>query len=332
MAAELRHRRQDLLHLHRARRRRGQNARAQGRLSGQPHFAGAGGDRPHDGGSGLNTSAHSREGGNPDNDSSTNWAWIPAFAGVSGGSLYGLTLFHRHHRRVFRIAQRERGLHVTHVGRGGEFLDKGLEGFQVGRHAFEHEVDLAREHPALAHQRLGAHEILEGNEIRLGLARQMHHREDGHLIAELLFVEQSAVALDIARLLQRADAAQARRRRDSDATRQLHVGDAAVLLQLLEDLAVDGVESGGHKGTPQTGGRIDRGSFIPRNNISRNNIAHSTERDRVNGPACGCDGLRILHSSAGSHTSGMAEEPARRPARLRRLMRPRRPPGGRKQA
>ena len=57
---------------------------AQGRLSGQPHFSRAGGDRPHDGGSGLNTSAHSREGGNPDNDSSTNWAWIPAFAGVSG--------------------------------------------------------------------------------------------------------------------------------------------------------------------------------------------------------------------------------------------------------
>jgi hypothetical protein len=79
----------------------------------------------------------------------------------------------------------------------------------------------------------------------------MHHREDGHLVAELFLVEQSAVALDIARLLQRADAAQARRRRDSDATRQLHVGDAAVLLQLLEDLAVDGVESGGHKGTPQ---------------------------------------------------------------------------------
>ena len=132
------------------------------------------------------------------------------------------------------------------MGRGGELLDEGLEGLQVGRHAFENEVDLAREHPAFAHQRLRAHEILEGREIGFRLARQMHHGEHRHLVAELLLVEQRAVALDVAGLLQRAHAPQAGRRRNADPARQLHIGDAAVVLQLLQDLAVDGVETGGH--------------------------------------------------------------------------------------
>src|SRR5262245_32419430 len=43
--------------------------------------------------------------------------------------------------------------------------------------------------------------------------------------------------------------------------------------------------------------------FIPRNIISRNNIARSLDRDCRKRPDCGCDGLRILHSSARSHTS-----------------------------
>ena len=179
--------------------------------------------------------------------------------------------FHRHHGRVLGIAQRQRGLHVAHVRRRGELLDEGLEGLEVGRHAFEHEVDLAREHPAFAHQRLRAHEFFERHQIGFRLARKMHHGEHGHLVAELLLVEQRAVALDVARLLQRAHAAQAGRRRNADPARQLHIGHAAVVLQFFQDLAVDGIETGGQAELPKRG----TGTSIPRNIVSRKNIARS---------------------------------------------------------
>jgi len=74
--------------------------------------------------------------------------------------------------------------------RGGELGDEGLEGFQIRRHAFENEVDLPRQHPAFAHQRLCAHEILEGFEVGIGLAGEVDHGEDGHFVAETLLVEQ----------------------------------------------------------------------------------------------------------------------------------------------
>ena len=61
---------------------------------------------------------------------------------------------------------------------------------EVRRDAFQDEVDLARQHPALAHQRLRAHESLERREVGLGLARQVHHGEDRDLVAEQLLVEQ----------------------------------------------------------------------------------------------------------------------------------------------
>ena len=166
-------------------------------------------------------------------------------ASVAGHRSPTIIFFHRHHGRVLGIAQRERGLHVAHIGRGGELLDEGLEGLQIRRDAFEHEVDLAREHPAFAHQRLRAHELLESGKIGFRLARQMHHGEHRHLVAELLLVEQRAVALDVAGLLQRAHAAQAGRRRNADPARQLDIGHAAVVLQLFQNLAVDGIESGG---------------------------------------------------------------------------------------
>ena len=50
---------------------------------------------------------------------------------------------HRHHRRVFGVTQRQRGLHVAHVRRCRELGDEGLEGLEVRRDALEHEVDLA---------------------------------------------------------------------------------------------------------------------------------------------------------------------------------------------
>ena len=107
---------------------------------------------------------------------------------------------------------------------------------------------------AATYQRLRAHEFFEGDKIGLRLARQVNHREHGHLVAELPFVEQRAVALDVAGFLEPAYAPQAWWRRDTDPARQLHVGDAAIVLQLLEDLAVDGVESGRHERTPQVAG------------------------------------------------------------------------------
>ena len=89
-----------------------------------------------------------------------------------------------------------------------------------------------------------ADEILERREVGLGLAGEMHHGEHGDLVAEQLLVEQRPVALDEAGLLQRPHPAQAGRRRNADPARQLHIGDAAVLLQFLQDFPVDGVETG----------------------------------------------------------------------------------------
>ena len=97
---------------------------------------------------------------------------------------------HRHHRGVLGVAQRQRGLDVAHMRRAGQLGDEGLEGLQVRRHAFQHEVDLARQHPAFAHQRLLADEVLELLEVGLGLAGQVHHGEHGDLVAEQLLVEQ----------------------------------------------------------------------------------------------------------------------------------------------
>ena len=63
--------------------------------------------------------------------------------------------------------------------------------------------------------------------------------------------------------------------------RQLDIGDAAVVLQLFQDLAVDGVETGGHGRWLLPGSwRTRPGKFIPRNNVSRKNIAQA-----VAGPA-----------------------------------------------
>ncbi len=53
--------------------------------------------------------------------------------------------------------------------RAGQFGDEGLESLQVGRDAFEDEIDLARQHPAFAHQRLPAHEGLESGERDHGI-------------------------------------------------------------------------------------------------------------------------------------------------------------------
>ena len=74
---------------------------------------------------------------------------MPAFANLTALALQ----LHRHHGGVFGVAQRQRGLDVAHMRRAGQLGDEGLEGLEVRRHAFQNEVDLARQHPAFAHQR-----------------------------------------------------------------------------------------------------------------------------------------------------------------------------------
>ena len=61
--------------------------------------------------------------------------------------------------------------------RRGQMGDEILKRRHVGRHAFQDEIHLARQHPAFPHQRLGAHEILERAQIGVGLAGQMHRSE-----------------------------------------------------------------------------------------------------------------------------------------------------------
>src|SRR5262249_30759846 len=102
------------------------------------------------------------------------------------------------------------------------------------------------------HKRLAAHEILECLEVHLRLAGEVHHGEHGHLVAKTLFIKQRPIALDIARALERAHAAQAWWRRDADPARQLDIGETAVVLQLLEDFAVDGIESCGQRRPPDS--------------------------------------------------------------------------------
>src|SRR5258705_8865245 len=96
----------------------------------------------------------------------------------------------------------------------------------------------------------------------------MHHGEHCHLIAETLFVEQRPITLDIAGALERPHAPQAWWRRDADPTRQLDIGEAAVVLQLLEDFAIDGVESCGQRRPP-----LALGSLLPPLGAARNNLA-----------------------------------------------------------
>src|SRR6202044_1432446 len=99
------------------------------------------------------------------------------------------------------------------------------------------------QHPAPPHQRLAAHEALERLEVDLSLARQMHHRERDHLATEFLLIQEGAVAADIACLLEGTDAAQARRGRNADPSRQFHIRHAAVFLELAQNMAIDGVEA-----------------------------------------------------------------------------------------
>ena len=74
---------------------------------------------------------------------------------------------------------------------------------------------------------------------RFGLTFQADHRKDRDRKAQLAGVQLGVIAADHPGFLQRADAAQARRRGQADALRQLDIGDAALVLQFGQQMPVD---------------------------------------------------------------------------------------------
>ena len=79
-------------------------------------------------------------------------------------------------------------------------------------------------------------------QIGVGLAGQVHRREHRDVEAEPARIQQAAIALDVALFLQRADPAQAGRRRNPDALGQFDIGDSAVGLDFGENSEVDFVK------------------------------------------------------------------------------------------
>ena len=95
-----------------------------------------------------------------------------------------------------------------------------------------------------ADDRPGTHAALEGHEVSLGLTREADEDEGRKVEAETPLVEERATASDDARFLKGADPAQARRRGNAGPAGEFDVGRAAVVLQLPQDLPVDGIETG----------------------------------------------------------------------------------------
>ncbi len=154
----------------------------------------------------------------------------------------------RHARLALGAADGEERFHARHVGCGGEHRQHELlECGELGRHALEHVVALARQHVGLAHQLPAQHQVLELAQLRLRLVVEPHHGKCRELEAERRLVEQHRIAGDQTGFLQRAHAAQARRRRKADARGQRDVGHASVALKLLEDAPVERIEADGHR-------------------------------------------------------------------------------------
>jgi hypothetical protein len=83
---------------------------------------------------------------------------FPHLTGLAGFGPLKPRLEHveRHPRLVLGAADHQRGLDAGDVVGGGQFLgQEALEGRQIGRHAFQDEIDLAVQHVALAHERPG---------------------------------------------------------------------------------------------------------------------------------------------------------------------------------
>ena len=132
---------------------------------------------------------------------------------------------------------------MADVGRCGQLGGQELLiGVPVGGHHLEQEIRLPGQHVALAHLGPVTDGGLEGFQVRFGLRRKPDLGEDGNVEAERLGIQVGVITEDIAGFLQGPDAPQAWRRRNAGAARQLHIGDSAIGLKVVEDAAVDPVE------------------------------------------------------------------------------------------
>src|SRR6185437_429921 len=113
--------------------------------------------------------------------------------------------------------------------------DEVLKRAKVGCHTFQQEIDFARQHVAVADDRGAPRALLEGDEIRLGLAMQPDHGKCGDIETERFVVEDGGEALDDPGLLERTHAAQAGGRRDTHLARKLDIGDTPVSEKLAQD-------------------------------------------------------------------------------------------------
>ena len=89
-----------------------------------------------------------------------------------------------------------------------------------------------------------ARRLRESLELGVRLVVEPDQAEGDDVEAQRRGIQERAIAADDAGLLEPPDTSQARRRRNADALRQLDIGDAAFLLQLAQDLPVDGIEVG----------------------------------------------------------------------------------------
>jgi hypothetical protein len=94
---------------------------------------------------------------------------------------------------------------------------------------------------AFAHFGQRADMILELAQCDLGLALEAHHGEDGDPEPQLRAIEIGMVATNHACVLERAHAAQAGRRGQPHALRQLDIGDPPLALQLGQQAPIDPV-------------------------------------------------------------------------------------------
>ena len=119
-----------------------------------------------------------------------------------------------------------------------------LEALQVPADDLDDEIDLAIEHVHFAHFGQVQHRGFEFAQRVFGLALQADHGENRDRKAQLRRIEFSVIAANDPVLFQCANAAQARRRGQADAMRQLDIGDSAFVLQFRKQATIDFVEIG----------------------------------------------------------------------------------------
>ena len=144
---------------------------------------------------------------------------------------------------VLHLADGQRGANRVDVGRGGQLLDdECLECGQVAGNAMQQEVRFPRDHPGRPNDRPGPRQFGEDAQFGFRLVVQADEAEGDDVEAEHRGVDHGAVAANDAGLLEPLYPPEARRCRYADAARKLDIGDAALLLQLAQDLPVDGIE------------------------------------------------------------------------------------------